>query len=183
MKELEKLAMGFAKTYSPNEPSAHQLIFASILLRTLKDAWRIGHKWDADSDPKLRERAKAFTDQVLRFSSNEAFEEGLFNLLKEVEDQAWMRLSEARTKKWNELSTLLNVKGSGEVVDAVRRLVEQKTKQRGQVINNRASMGARVVQLRDQLAHTRDPVVKRRLDNDLLEAEEEWERLKELEKE
>lgn len=129
MKELEKIAMEFANAYASEESSsAAKLVFATLLLRPLKKAWQVGHKWEANTDPKLQERAKAFAEQILnfKFHNDEQMTEALFNLLKEVEDQAWMRLSEARTQKWNELSQLLGVKGSGEVVDAVRALLGDK---------------------------------------------------------
>ena len=83
----------------------------------------MGHKWVADSDSKLRERVQKW----LAVPEDPAhLEESLYNLVKEIEDQAWMRLSSARTKHWNELEELLGVKGGSDVVQAVRELISSE---------------------------------------------------------
>lgn len=53
-KELEALAMGFANTHMDSAAQIERLIFAAILVRTLKKAWELGHK-DSASPSELLE--------------------------------------------------------------------------------------------------------------------------------
>lgn len=129
-KELQDLAMGFAKTSMGSATDAERLIFAYVLLPTLKRAWQLGHKWFAESDPNLREQAKQWATKWQAGSypadvPKEDFEDAVFDLLKAIEDKSWMRLSEARTKQWEELEKLLDVKGGANVIARVKALVER----------------------------------------------------------
>ncbi len=127
-KDLKDLAMAFVSTHMSSATDAERLIFAYVFFSALEKAWRLGHKHFAESDPQLRELAKEWLSMSTNFHIDPmvSMEESLFNLLKQVEDKAWMRLSEARTKQWDKLEALLGVKGGSAVVAAVEELVAKK---------------------------------------------------------